>query len=239
MNILITVCARGGSKGIPKKNIKIVGGRPLIDHSIRMAKKFAAKWGGVIELSTDSEEIKGVAASLGLSTEYTRPAKLATDKAGKIDVLAHLWKYAEKTYQQKFDYVLDLDVSSPLRTLEDVEAAFAQIRKDKKALNIFSVSHAHRNPYFNMVEPNGKGYFGLVKKGKFKTRQESPAVYDINGSFYIYTRAFFEQECPSAITKRSLVYPMKHLCFDLDEMEDYQRMNWLLENKLLDFKFDY
>jgi len=239
MSILITICARGGSKGIPGKNIKPIHGRPLIGHSIKVAQQFLEKHDGVMELSTDSAEIKDVARTLGLDTEYTRPAKLATDTAGKIEVLYHVWKYAEKKYKRKFDYLLDLDVSAPLRTLDDVLQAFTMLQKDKKALNIFSVSKAHRNPYFNMVEQKANGYFGVIKKGDFKTRQQSPAVYDMNASFYIYKRAFFEKESKSAITNRSLVFAMKHMCFDLDEPVDFLYMSWLMENKLLGFDLGY
>jgi CMP-N,N'-diacetyllegionaminic acid synthase len=239
MGILVTICARGGSKGIPGKNIKPIGGTPLIGHSIKVAQRFLAQNEGIMELSTDNAEIKDVARSLGLATEYTRPPKLASDTAGKIDVLYHVWKYAEKKHGQQFDYLLDLDVSAPLRSLEDVQQAFKMLKADKKALNIFSVSKAHRNPYFNMVEKKRNGYYGVIKKGEFKTRQQSPPVFDMNASFYIYKRAFFEQGCTSAITPKSLIYAMDHICFDLDEPLDLSYMNFLLENRLLDFKFDY
>ena len=239
MGILVTICARGGSKGIPGKNIKPIGGTPLIGHSIKVGQRFLAQQAGVMELSTDNDDIKGVARSLGLATEYTRPAELASDTAGKIDVLYHVWKYAEQKHGQSFDYLLDLDVSAPLRSLEDVQQAFKMLEADKKALNIFSVSKAHRNPYFNMVEKKANGYYGVIKKGEFKTRQESPEVFDMNASFYIYKRAFFDQGCTSAITESSLIYAMGHICFDLDEPLDLSYMNFLLENRLLDFKFDY
>lgn len=192
-----------------------------------------------MELSTDNDEIKDTARALGLATEYTRPAELASDTAGKIGVLYDVWKYAEQKHRQKFDYLLDLDVSAPLRSLEDVQQAFKMLQADTNALNIFSVSRAHRNPYFNMVEKKPNGYYGVIKKGEFKTRQESPEVFDMNASFYIYKRAFFEQGCASAITEHSLVYAMNHICFDLDEPLDLLYMNFLLENRLLDFKFDY
>lgn len=235
MKILITICARGGSKGIPGKNIKAVGGMPLIGYSIKAAKAFAKGKDAVIGLSTDSEEIKEVAESLGLATEYLRPAVHATDKAGKVGAIEHVLHYEEKRLNTQFDYVLDLDVSSPLRTQKDLEEAFELILQDPEAYNLFSVSEARRNPYFNMVEQKDSGYYNLVPElsSPIFSRQKAPRVFDINGSFYIYRRSFFTDELNSAITPKTMIYEMKHLCFDLDEMLDYEFMDFLIkQNKL-------
>lgn len=239
MNTLVTICARGGSKGIPKKNIQPINGIPLIGYSIQTAIEFLKKNSGRLELSTDSIEIKNVSAELGLTTEYLRPHKLASDTAGKIEVIDHLFKYSERKYQTKFDFILDLDVSSPLRTVRDIETAFKALQGDKKALNIFSVSKAHRNPYFNVVEKKSNGYYGVVKKGEFKSRQKSPQVFDMNASFYIYRRKFFSDGHTSAITNRSKVHVMDHICFDLDEPMDLHYMNWLVKNNMLGFDINY
>jgi CMP-N,N'-diacetyllegionaminic acid synthase len=235
MNILITICARGGSKGIPGKNIRLIAGKPLIAYSIEQARRFASQKACVIALSTDSEDIINVAAEAGLTTDYRRPDDLATDTAGKKGVIADLIKYEEEKRQIKFDYILDLDVTSPLRTIEDLEAAFKIIQEDENALNIFSVNPANRNPYFNMVEQNAEGYYELCKKGTFVTRQAAPKVYDLNASFYIYRPAFFKTDYSGAITARSLIYEMSHACFDLDHPIDFTFMEYLLENKKLDF----
>jgi len=238
MKLLITICARGGSKGIPGKNIKHVNGIPLIGYSIRTAMKFAAELNADIALSTDDPEIKAVAESFDLKTEYLRPPGLATDTAGKIDVLRDLLHYEENRHGFQYDYVLDLDVTSPLRTIEDLETAFQLLHADPAALNLFSVSKAGRNPYFNMVEQQSSGYFGLVKKLQdgFSTRQSAPAVYDMNASFYFYTKEFFSSGCRSAITERSLVYVMPHTCFDLDEPLDFEMLDYLVRENKLNFE---
>jgi N-acylneuraminate cytidylyltransferase len=238
MKLLITICARGGSKGIPGKNIKHVNGIPLIGYSIRTAMKFATELNADIALSTDDPEIRAVAESFGLKTEYLRPAALATDTAGKIDVLRDLLQYEENKYALQYDYVLDLDVTSPLRTTEDLETAFQLLRDDPSALNLFSVSKAGRNPYFNMVEQQDNGYYGLVKKLQdgFSTRQSAPAVYDMNASFYFYRKDFFTSGCRSAITDRSLVYVMPHTCFDLDEPLDFEMLDYLVRENKLNFE---
>ncbi|MDR2085162.1 MAG: acylneuraminate cytidylyltransferase family protein [Bacteroidales bacterium] len=238
MNILITICARGGSKGIPGKNIKELNGKPLIAYTIDLAKQIQNFIPNVdIALSTDSDEIMSVAERYGLPSKYKRPDNLADDFVGKIAVIADVLRFSEKEKSVIYDYVLDLDVTSPLRNIDDILKAFELIRNDPEAMNIFSVSEAARNPYFNMVEQQANGYFSQVKKKEtaFFTRQSSPKVYDINGSFYIYRHAFFEKGYQEAITDKTMIYIMPHICFDLDHPIDYDKMSYLMENNKLDF----
>ena len=237
-NILITICARGGSKGIPGKNVKLLNGKPLIGYSIEIAKQVQSKYKNVnIALSTDSVEIANVAEGLGLYSDYKRPEYLANDTVGKIDAIKDILLYTESKEQVRYDYVLDLDVSSPLRNLDDIVNAFKIIRADSNAVNLFSVSDASRSPYFNMVEQKGNGYFSQVKKmqGDVFTRQAAPKVYDLNASFYIYRRAFFDLGYKGAITDRSLIYNVPHICFDLDHPIDFDIISFLIENNKLDF----
>jgi CMP-N,N'-diacetyllegionaminic acid synthase len=234
MRTLITICARGGSKGILGKNIRLLNGRPLIAYTIEIANAFIQKFGGDISLSTENREIKRIAENYGLSTEYQRPDDLATDDAGKMAVIQDLLVYEESNRRIKYDLVLDLDVSSPLRNLADLTAALKLISNDSRALNLFSVNPASRNPYFNMVEQQKNGYYGLIKMGTFLTRQSSPEVYDLNASFYFFKREFFEEGC-STINDRSMIYNMPHICFDLDHPIDFDFMEYLLTNNKLGF----
>jgi CMP-N-acetylneuraminic acid synthetase len=238
LNILVTICARGGSKGIPGKNIKLLNGKPLISYSIEIAKqlKNAHKNLSII-LSTDSREIREIAGDQGLVTEYIRPDYLANDSAGKIDAIKDVLLFSEKTELKRFDYIIDLDVTSPLRNLDDINNAFDIIRNDAGALNIFSVSSASRSPYFNMVEQKENGYFSQVStpKNAILTRQSAPKVYDMNASFYIYRRSFFDLGYKGAITDRSLIYLVPHICFDLDHPIDFEIITYLIQNKKLDF----
>lgn len=236
MNLLITICARGGSKGIPGKNIKIINGKPLIAYTINAARRFAENYRADVGLSSDYESIKDVAASYGLKTEYLRPQSLATDKAGKIEVINDLVHFEEKRMSKKYDYVLDLDVTSPLRTQQDLELAFKQLIETPAALNIFSVSSAARNPYFNMIEYKDDGYVKLVKESEeIMSRQVAPKVYDMNASFYFFRRKFFDEGYKSSVTNRSLAFKMDHLCFDLDEEHDFTIMELIMRNNLLKF----
>jgi len=239
MNILITICARGGSKGIPGKNIKLICGRPLISYTIAQTQRIKEKWNSKVALSTDDVEIKRVAEESGLCSNYIRPDYLATDSAGKIDVIRDLLLYEESLTNFKYDYILDLDVTSPLRTLEDIENSFAIINAKPEAQNLFSVNIAARNPYFNMVEENLDGYYSLSKtmqEYNIMTRQSAPKVYELNASFYWYRRSFFDSNFKSAITNKSLIFEMKHICFDLDHSVDFLFMEYLMQHNRLNFE---
>ncbi|WP_018667800.1 cytidylyltransferase domain-containing protein [Bacteroides gallinarum] len=238
MNILVTICARGGSKGIPGKNIKLINGIPLIGYTIKVAHKFKEHFKNVeIALSTDSDEIMQVSQSCGLYSDYKRPDYLANDTVGKIDAIKDIVLHSEKKNNCTYDYVLDLDVTSPLRTLQDLTDAFELIRKDEHAINLFSVSEAGRSPYFNMVEQKPNGYYAQVVKPKNNvfTRQSAPKCYDLNASFYFYRRRFFDEGYRGAITDKSLIYVMPHTCFDMDHPIDFEIMTYLLSNRKLDF----
>ena len=235
MELLITLCARGGSKGIPGKNIRMINGQPLIALSINIAKSFASKYIADIALSTDSEEIKNTAGLFGISTNYERPLALSGDSAGKLDTILDLLRFEELQRNKKYDYVLDLDITSPLRNVQDLEEAFLKLQLDENAWNIFSVNVANRNPYFNMVEQQPNGYYGLIKTGSFLTRQSAPHVYDLNASFYFFRRAFFDLVQRSTINDRSLIYVMPHICFDLDHPIDFDFMEYLMTNNKLGF----
>jgi CMP-N,N'-diacetyllegionaminic acid synthase len=237
MRILITICARGGSKGIPGKNIKLLNGLHLIAYTIQVANRFAELFNADIVLSTDDNEIKKVAALYSVSSDYIRPEYLATDAAGKIDVIKDVLIYQEKKNSLKYDYILDLDVTSPLRTLDDLLNAFNLIQRDECAQNLFSVNPAARNPYFNMVEKKENGYYQLVMKlGNVLTRQSAPKVYDLNASFYFFRSAFFTSESKTVFTDTSLIYIMPHICFDLDHVIDFDFLEYLLVNQKLDFQ---
>lgn len=238
-DLLITLCARGGSKGIPGKNIRELGGQPLILYTLNIAREFSLRIPAHISLSTDNPGIRRIAMENGLATDYTRPRELATDTAGKIDAIHDLLLYEERRRRCRFEYILDLDITAPLRTTADLAEAFGLLRADPQALNIFSVNKAHRNPYFNQVEPDGGGYFRLVRSTRepIKSRQTAPPVYDLNASFYFYRRSFFDSGFANAYTDRSLIYLMPHICFDLDEPIDFEFLDFLISRGKIDFHF--
>lgn len=234
VNVLITICARGGSKGIPGKNIKLLNGKPLIAYTIESAMKFQSLHPADIVVSTDDSDIKDVVRQLGVQV-YDRPDYLATDAAGKVDTITDVLVFQENKNDKKYDYILDLDVTSPLRTLEDLSQGFTIIKNDDEAYNIYSVNPANRNPYFNMVERKDNGYYHLVKEGSFLSRQDAPAVFDMNASFYFFKKSFFTSGQKTSTTTKSLIYVMPHVCFDLDHNIDFEFMEFLMSTNKLGF----
>ena len=217
----------------------MLNGKPLIEYSINVAQQFLREFGDTaIVLSTDSAEIKAVAEKCGLKTDYIRPEYLAGDDVGKIDAIKDVLIWQEMQLNIRYDYVLDLDVTSPLRNLNDLYSAFKIIRDNDSAINLFSVSPANRSPYFNMVEQKENGFFAQVKQpeGAVFTRQSAPKVFDLNASFYFYKRAFFDLGHKGAITDKSLIYEVPHICFDLDHPIDFEIISFLMEHKKLDFE---
>ena len=158
---------------------------------------------------------------------------MANDTIGKIDVLKDAIKFQENKNQKEYDILLDLDITSPLRTQNDLNEGLNKLLDDDRAINLFSVSKPHKNPYFNVVEDSDNGYCKLVCPSDTRSRQTAPQVFDMNASLYFYRRIFFENGCKSAITERSLYYIMNHICFDLDEPLDFDMMEYLLANDKL------
>ncbi len=227
--ILVTVCARGGSKGIPGKNVKLVKGKPLLYYTARQALEWASANGAEVVFSTDSTEFLAIGEKCGLPTDYIRPAHLANDVCGKPEAIRDAMLWAENKYGCHYDMVLDLDVTAPIRTQSDISRCVEMIAADPQALTIFSVNLCARNPYFCMVKQKTDGYFGLVVDGMYTTRQSAPAVYDMNGSIYVYRREALMAEPPRAVSPRSLIYVMDHICFDLDEPSDFDYLTWLVD----------
>lgn len=231
MRLLITICARGGSKGLPGKNIKPIDGKPLIAFTIKHALNFQEAHQHVdILLSTDSIEIQKIAEQSGLKTDYTRPENLAGDTVGKVAVIRDALRYTESKTNIRYDLILDLDVTSPLRTQEDLESGFQKAILSNKLI-LFSVSEAHKNPYFNLVEFDGKDLAISKESGGYLSRQSAPTVYEINGSFYFYKREFFDLNIEK-VTERGIfdIYLMDHPCHDVDNEVDFQYLKFLIES---------
>ena len=177
-----------------------------------------------------------MAGQFGLTSEYVRPDRLASDTAGKIPVMQDVLLHAEKKHRKRFDVLLDLDVTSPMRTAEDLSGALALLQSKEKALNLFSVSPARRNPSFNMVEKKADGFSVLVKPvGTVLSRQRAPEVFDVNASFYFFRRSFFDKGFQNAFTPFSLSYLLPHPCFDLDDPLDFEILEYLITHNKLSF----
>jgi CMP-N-acetylneuraminic acid synthetase len=235
MKIIGTVCARGGSKGFPKKNIMPLAGKPLIAYTIEVA----LKWKKIDKLivSTDDCEIAKISTEYGAETPFMRPAELATDTADKLPVIQHAVKFCEEEYRTKYDVVIDLDPTAPLRKISDLDNTLNKFLNGDTDV-LYSVCRARKSPYFNIVELDKDGYAHLSKplKNKIARRQDSPEIYDMNASIYIYDRDFLFA-ADSIHSGKAIVYVMDDIsAFDIDRKIDFQFVEFLLKTGV--FRFD-
>lgn len=234
LNILITICARGGSKGVKDKNIRLLADKPLISYTVRQA----VQWGKAshIVVSTDVKQIAAVAQKYGAEVPFMRPKRLATDTAGKLPVIRHALAESERTYKTKFQIIVDLDPTSPVRTLKDLDNALHIFMKTG-ADTIFSVTPAHKSPYFNMVERNSLGVIGISKipSRPVLRRQDAPKVYDMNASMYIYKREYLAKKTSrTPISRNSEIYCMSEWSsIDIDREIDFRYVEFLLKEHII------
>ena len=186
MRTIATVCARAGSVGVPGKNIRPLLGKPLIAYTIEQAR--ACRGIEAVYVSTDSEQIAAIARAAGARVPFLRPAELATSSAPKLPVIEHLVGEVE-AQTGPVDIVVDLDPTSPLREVADIEACMRML--DDETDVVITACESDKNPYFNMVERRADGSIGLVKPpGKpIAGRQMAPKVYAMNASIYVWRRA--------------------------------------------------
>lgn len=225
MKIVAIICARGGSKGVPRKNIRLLCGKPLIVHTIEVAMK--CKLIDRVIVSTEDPEIARIARVNGAEVPFLRPKELALDNAPKLPVLKHAIQFLESELKYVPDIIVDLDPTSPLRTEKDVENCIRMV--EEGADNVFSVTEARRNPYFNMVEIiNNK--VQLVKKPARPVfgRQEAPKVYDMNASIYVWKRdALMNND--SIFLENTKVYIMPNWALDIDTETDFEFVEFILK----------
>lgn len=179
---LVVIPARGGSKGLPGKNIKPLNGKPLIWYTIEAAREVFPDQH--ICVSTDDSDIIRVVEQTGLKVPFVRPANLATDTAGSWEVVKHAYDHY-LTLGHTFSKILLLQPTSPLRTAQHIREAYTLFKNTNDAEMVVSVKEAKSNPYFNLFEPNEKGFLYKSKEGNYKTRQECPKVYELNGAIYL------------------------------------------------------
>lgn len=231
MKILGTICARGGSKGVPGKNIRPLAGQPLLAHTIAQARACAQIQRLIV--STDSPDIAAVARTYGAEVPFLRPADLASDAVAKLPVLQHALRFLQDR-GEIYDLVVDLDPTSPLRTVGDIEAAIQHLLRRSDASNLFSVCPPHRNPYFNMIELDDQAYGHLVKSHRetFASRQTAPRVYDLNASIYVYRAGYLLSPLARVIGEHSIIYEMpEERSWDIDSLLDFAFVEFLMKER--------
>lgn len=234
MKILCTICARGGSKGVPNKNIKELAGKPLIVHTIKQA--LASDMIDKVIVSTDSKKIAEIARKAGAEVPFIRPLELATDTIGKLPSVQHAAQYAMKQMHFIPDLVVDLDPTSPLRTQKDIKTCLDCIINDKETDVVITGYRSNKNPYFNMIEIRDDGFIELSKnRGRFFSRQTTPVVYAMNASIFIWRtdKLFQDDYLFNDKVKIKIVEMPAERSVDIDSELDFKFIEFLLNQKNL------
>jgi len=231
MSRVCTVCARGGSKGVKNKNLRSLAGKPLIAYTLEQARSSALF--DLIAVSSDSAEILDTARRHGADLLVERPDELATDGAAKIPAIRHCVLEAEKHRRTRFDAVVDLDATSPLRELADIRGA-VELLESSGVLNVITAAPARRSPYFNLVELGEDGVPRLSKPPgrNIVRRQDSPRCFDMNASIYVWRRAaLFDFPTVFNADTRLFVMPEERST-DIDSELDFEIVDFLMRKRL-------
>lgn len=239
MKILFTICGRAGSKGIKNKNIRMFLDYPLVFYTISVIdlyKKHHSEYEIDTVINSDSDELLRLANENPFFRIDTilREASLGGDIVPKIAVVLDCLLKMQREKQIKYDIVIDLDITSPLRTREDLEN-LVKVHMNKKPDVTFSVTESRRNPYFNMVVKTEKGVKRALKSN-FTTRQQAPEMYDMNASLYAYSPNYLESGRGVLEGYCECIRMYDTGILDLDHESDFELMEviakYLFDNKM-------
>ncbi len=227
--ILGHIGVRAGSKGVPGKNFRMIGGRRLIDWSLDQL--LAHPQVDAVVVSTDSPEVYDHAIAKGTLAIGLRPDHLATDTSGKWGVWQHALAAAE-ALAGPVEAFLDLDATAPLREAEDIGGALALFRAERPDM-VMSCCEARKNPYFNLVEPDATGALHVSKPlpGGVVARQQAPVVYEHAASTYVVAPDYLRRAA-SLFEGRVIPFLMPpERCVDIDTEFDFRLVEWLLKER--------
>lgn len=231
MTPLVIIPARGGSKGIPHKNIKPLNGKPLICYSIDVARRFTSD--DNICVTTDDDEIIQVVENYGLKVPFKRPSALATDTASSNDVLVHALNFYEEQ-GRSFDVVVLLQPTSPFRKVGFLNEAVALY--DPVLDMVVSVKETASNPYYNCFEEDLDGMLAISKtlSKPITRRQDAPKVWEYNGSIYVINPKSLKGKGMSHFNWVKK-YVMDDLySVDLDTLFDWKIAELLLQDRMIE-----
>ena len=230
MRLICTIGARGGSKGVPGKNMRLIGGLPLLAHSIAQAKESGLF--DAVAFSSDSADLRDAARAHGADIIIERPPEMATDQAAKPPAIRHCFLEAETRLGRRYDAFVDLDVTSPLRIPGDIKGAVALFSANDVS-NVITGMPSRRSPYFNLVERDADGFVRLSKPlpAGVVRRQDSPKCWDMNGSIYVWRREPFVSD-PRVFYPDTLLYEMpEERSIDIDTETDFQFVEFLITRR--------
>ncbi len=228
--VLCSICVRGGSKGVPSKNLRDLRGKPLFLHSVDQARasgRFAA-----IAVSSDDPAILAVARDAGVDVVVTRPDALATDTAPKLPVIRHCAEQAEAVTGLRFGAFVDLDATSPLRLPQDIGGVLDLLTSSGCGVVITGMP-ARRSPYFNLVEAQPDGSVALAKRPAqpITRRQDAPRCFDMNASIYAWSAASFWAG-PEIFTPTTRLFEMpEDRSVDIDSPLDWTLVDLLMAER--------
>jgi N-acylneuraminate cytidylyltransferase len=231
VTIWAAVFARGGSVGLPGKNLKILGGIPLVAHSIRVGKQITGI--GEILCSTDSPDIAAVATDCGAKVPFMRPCDLADDRSPEWDSWRHMAVHLLENGGANDDIFVSLPAVAPLRHISDVEAAIERFRSSGADV-VVSYTEARRSPWFNMVEENSDGFLTLVMnsaKGAANRRQDGPRVFDLATVVYVTTLGFIVEAEGIFSGRVAGVEIPPERAIDIDTQLDFDIAEFLFERE--------
>ncbi|MDH4467817.1 MAG: acylneuraminate cytidylyltransferase family protein [Bacteriovoracaceae bacterium] len=226
---ICTICARGGSKGVLNKNIRLMNGIPLIVYSINQA--IQSKEFEVVAVSSDSSDILEIASQAGVKCLIKRPEVMAQDSSAKLPAIIHAMEMAENFAKKKSNILVDLDCTSPLRAIDDIKNAI-KLLEQTNAPNVITGAVARRSPYFNLVEMNDDETVQLSKVANppIVRRQDAPKCFDMNASIYVWRREEIYKS-PSVINSGTRLYCMpEERSIDIDSELDFSFVEFLMKN---------
>jgi CMP-N-acetylneuraminic acid synthetase len=232
VEVVALICARGGSKGLPGKNIRPLAGRPLIAWAITQAR--AVPRIGRIIVSTDSEQIAAVAREAGAEVPFLRPEELARDDSPEWLVWRHALSYLKESSGAYPDALIAVPATAPLRSPADLENCLEEFAKGGADI-VFTVTDAHRSPYFSMVKRNSDGTIGLVipPEGPMFRRQDAPVVYDITPVAYVARPEYVMTRTGLFEGRARVVHIPPERAVDIDTLFDFKIAECLLSGASL------
>lgn len=236
MNTLVTICARAGSKGAASKNTRHFLGAPICHYTVSALQLFLNRHGNAygtfdVAVNTDAEQLYAQLDATGLAyMKALRKPSLAGDSASKIDVIRDTLLQAEIQNGIKYDVVLDMDLTSPLRRVEDIKNVIDALLSNSNADVALTVTEARRNPFFNQLVQQEDGFYKTAIASDYVARQQAPTVYDANASLYAYRADFLKNQNIILIKSNIAVAVMQDTAvLDIDSESDYELLQLLAQ----------
>jgi len=223
------IFARGGSKGLPNKNLIKLSNKPLIGWAIESA--LAAKYVDKIFVSTDCDQIASIAKDFGAEVPFKRPAELATDDSAEIESWRHFIEYIQTNFQYKIDSLVSIPATSPLRDFNDIDKCIKLFFREEADL-VITVTESYRNPFFNIVFVDENNQANLVNKSEkpLYRRQDCPPTYDMCTVCFVASPTYIKN-CRFQFDGKVVAHKVSSkTSIDIDTLDDFNYANYLISD---------